>query len=491
MNTLNLIWQTSDGDQTNFELDYITNIVFKNFQQNKFFDNGKLETVLDNSVIIYSNNSNEISKEFDDYLDKFVKNKYSFYLLHLSNENLNHNYEYYKKANYVLRCYFDKNITSDNVINIPLGVKSGFLSKNSDTANNEKKYDFAFIGQIKSDRNNLLENIQNYNSFIHTTNQWNCPTSLTQKECSEVYSKTKYVPCPMGWTNPDSFRIMEVLESGSIPVIKRYNNLDYFKNVWGYTPVPIVDDWSELHHLAKIDDKEYNVMLDTILNWYQNFKTLLSNKIENIIVNSKNKIIKSLIHFITPLYRYNNLKIIYSTIINQIDNFSWHLIEGSNKIGEESIDSILSDSRVFYYKINTNFIWGHEQRNFFIKNTICNNNDWCYFLDDDNIVTQDLIETISSEKNSEYDVILFSQKKGLTEKIRLYGEPGCLKLGLCDIGSFAIRYKLLKNYTIPYENQRNADGHYAEHLSRIVPHNNIKYCLNKFTRYNSLSLEIS
>jgi hypothetical protein len=35
-----------------------------------------------------------------------------------------------------------------------------------------------------------------------------------------------------------------------------------------------------------------------------------------------------MIHFITPLYRYNNIKIIYSTIKNQVDDFNWHLIEG-------------------------------------------------------------------------------------------------------------------------------------------------------------------
>jgi hypothetical protein len=80
------------------------------------------------------------------------------------------------------------------------------------------------------------------------------------------------------------------------------------------------------------------------------------------------------------------------------------------------------DNRVKFYKIDTSHIWGHEQRNYFITNIPVDDNDWCYFLDDDNVVTWDLISTYNEEKNSDVDLVLFSQKAGLTEKIRLYGD---------------------------------------------------------------------
>lgn len=195
-----------------------------------------------------------------------------------------------------------------------------------------------------------------------------------------------------------------------------------------------------------------------------------------------------MIHFITPLYRYNNIKIIYSTIINQVSDFKWHLIEGDNHIGEESLDFLNQDSRVIRYKIKTYHIWGHEQRNYFITDIEGENNDWCYFLDDDNVVTNDLIETINQENNS--DIILFSQKKGLTEQTRLLGFEGHLKLGLSDIGSFAIKYETIKKTFIYSVEQRNSDGHYSEQIAGL--HNiKIKYRPDKFTRYNSLSLDIT
>jgi len=198
-----------------------------------------------------------------------------------------------------------------------------------------------------------------------------------------------------------------------------------------------------------------------------------------------------MIHFITPLYRFNNLKIIYSTIKNQVDDFNWHLIEGSNKIGDDDIGFLEDDERVKFYKIETSQIWGHEQRNFFITDIKCEDEDWCYFLDDDNIITWDLISEYKQEKNSEIDFILFSQKCGLTEKIRLYGNnEDRLNLGLCDIASFMMRYRMIKKTFIHNISYRNADGHYALDIRRLKNEHKFKYCPDKFVRYNSLSLDI-
>jgi len=197
-----------------------------------------------------------------------------------------------------------------------------------------------------------------------------------------------------------------------------------------------------------------------------------------------------MIHFVTPLYRYNNMKIVYSTIKNQIEDFTWHLIEGSNKIGEESIEFLFEDKRIMYYKIPTYYPWGHEQRNHFITSINCKDEDWCYFLDDDNVVTWDLINTYNEEKNTNIDLVLFSQKQGLTEKDRLWGYDDRLKLGTCDIGSFLIRYNLIKKILIPYTKYRNADGHYAAQINEYRGEHNFKFYSDRYVRYNALSLEI-
>jgi len=281
MNPINLIWQTFNGDQTNFEFEYTTEILFKNFEQNRIFDDGKLTTVLNNSVIIYSNNSDRISDDFNNYLNKFVDLGFTFYLLHFSNENLNHNCDYYSKAKNVFRNYYDSNLTVENVLFIPLGFKSGFINKNKNLSK-IKEYEFAFIGQPKSDREELLSIIEQMdNVFIHKTNSWNCLTSLTQDMCISIYNKTKFVPCPMGWVHPDSFRLMECLESGSIPILKNYNNLDYFIKVWGESPIPVVNSWDEIGEYYNMKLDKYNELYDNIFEWYHKFKYELTLKVQN------------------------------------------------------------------------------------------------------------------------------------------------------------------------------------------------------------------
>ena len=198
-----------------------------------------------------------------------------------------------------------------------------------------------------------------------------------------------------------------------------------------------------------------------------------------------------MIHFITPVFRLNNLKIVYSTIFNQTNNFNWHLIIGSNTVGCDDFSLLKSDNRVKFYNIHTNHVWGHEQRNYFINNIVVNDDDWCYFLDDDNVVTYDLISECEHESNSDIDLILFSQKKGLTEQIRLYGLPDNLKFGACDIGSFVVRYRILKQtHNLPVQN-RNSDGNYCDHLNVFKTDSNFKFLHEKFVRYNALSMEIT
>jgi len=281
MKEINLIWQTLQGDQTDFEYEYTTKILFEKFTQSKHFDYGSYSTVLNNSVIIYSNNNNCVDDNFLNYLKKFEEQKFDFYLLHFSNENLNHDTSYYSKAKHVFRNYFDKNILEKNVTFIPLGIKSGFLNHHKSVETVGKKFDFSFIGQPKSDRYELLSVLEKLEkNFIHKTNNWNCSTSLSQEECKSIYRETKFVPCPMGWVHPDSFRIMESLESGSIPVIKKYDGLNFTEFTFGKNPLPVIDDWNSLNDLLKLD---YESLYTLVHSWYQNFIESLKDKIYKTI----------------------------------------------------------------------------------------------------------------------------------------------------------------------------------------------------------------
>jgi hypothetical protein len=194
-----------------------------------------------------------------------------------------------------------------------------------------------------------------------------------------------------------------------------------------------------------------------------------------------------MINIITPLYRYDNVPLLYDNITSLTNDFKWHLIEGSNKVGSYDISEILKDNRVKYYKIETRFVWGHEQRNYFVTDIKANDNEWCYFLDDDNFLTEDLVSELGDDKS---DFILFSQKAGLTEQIRLWGSPGRIGLGLNDIGNFLIKYNFLKHHPIYHLSERNGDGHFGDDIKQYIDQYKFKFLEDKFTRYNCLSKEI-
>ncbi len=295
---LNLIWQTKKGGQTDFEFEYTTEVLFKNYKSDYYFDHGSFETIKDNSVIIYSNDCKHAPPEFIHYLNKFVKRGFRFYLLHYSNENLGHDCWYYSKANYVFRNYFDPQIKMDNVCFIPLGFKTGYFNKrNTLNVCTDKTIDISFIGQAKSDRFEMITEINKINSYyFHKTNGWNCNTALTQDECIEIYKKTKYVTCPMGNVHQDSFRLCESLEWGCVPIVKTFEGKDYFQNIFGNHPFKVVNDWREIADIIK--NENYCQSRELVFEWYSNFKIVLQLRIQNIIDTGG----------IKSLYKANTLK---------------------------------------------------------------------------------------------------------------------------------------------------------------------------------------
>lgn len=281
---LNLIWQTKKGIETEFEFEHITEVLFKDFDTNYIFDEGSLSTVMNNAVIIYSNDTKNVSPKFLNYLDKFIDQNFNLYLVHLSNENLNHNCWYYGKANYVFRNYYSPLIENPNVLFIPLGFKSGFLRRNELLNDcNDRNFGAVFIGQPKGERFELVQEIKKLkNYYLHETKVFNCVTNLSQVECIEIYQHTRFVPCPAGNINPDTFRVCESLEWGCIPIVKLVDGKDYFRNIFGDHPFRIVSDWSEIGAVVK-QQSDFCTDSAFVQAWYSDFKQSLRVSIKDII----------------------------------------------------------------------------------------------------------------------------------------------------------------------------------------------------------------
>ena len=68
-------------------------------------------------------------------------------------------------------------------------------------------------------------------------------------------------------------------------IIKKYNNTDYFENIFGKHPIPIINDWSELYDLYDSIVPNLNHKIELINDWYFNFKETVRIKIFNLLNN--------------------------------------------------------------------------------------------------------------------------------------------------------------------------------------------------------------
>jgi hypothetical protein len=92
-----------------------------------------------------------------------------------------------------------------------------------------------------------------------------------------------------------------------------------------------------------------------------------------------------MLHIITPLYRFENLELIYNSILMN-DDITWH-ISKSNEREDISLDFINKDKRIKIYNTNYKDIQVGKKRDFALKNI---KNGYFCFLDDDTLFHENM-----------------------------------------------------------------------------------------------------
>jgi hypothetical protein len=281
---MKIIWQTRPGPETDFEYQYIRRLVLDKIEAREVFDEAHYQEQGDSDIIIYSCNDKSIPQAFRHYLER-AKN---FVLIHLSLERLLHNADYYALARLVFRPYFDPRLRDQNVYFLPLGFQSGFLSSDDHAPPEQRKYVWCFAGQLKSHRRRMINKLQNIQPhYLHITKQWADPLAMSAADMQRIYQQTLFVPCPFGNRNPDSYRIMEALENGCIPVVLTFFGEDYFRFVFGDHPFIVAKNWSDASRQISAllsNPSALSQRHAKLIQWYKNFKTDLADDIHHLIV---------------------------------------------------------------------------------------------------------------------------------------------------------------------------------------------------------------
>ncbi len=236
-----LVWQVDR--RTIWEEDWLMELM--RGVELEVVDDGRYEKLIDRSIIVISKADAQAQAA---YFERLKELGYKFGIIHLSDETYSDSTGFYKDASFVFRNYWDPRFAQmKNVHCFALGYKSGFRHEKAEQKLPAagRKYTWSFAGQInnKPTRRMMLGAmyvIPNY--YIHETFSFGDAKALTSVDYENLLLDSVFIPAPMGWTNPDSFRVWEALESGCIPIVEK-GGFDYFAQFLGSHPMITLDSW--------------------------------------------------------------------------------------------------------------------------------------------------------------------------------------------------------------------------------------------------------
>ena len=279
---IKLLWNTSRHQKDSFELTWgkyhednskdwiyflLQDIDCKTIDSEEEIDKGDTVIIVDSGI--------HFKEHFYIKLNTLAKR---FFLFHVNDEHLDkRSAPIYSYCDYVWRtCCSPKYFLSNKVKCIPPGYKSGFKQKFD--LNKKRHYKWCFFGtQHKSSRHDMnfqLEKIKP--NFVNRIDKFaDKKKSANVEEMEKVYFNTNFAPCPAGFFHPESYRIYEALQCGTIPIVESVYN--YFDNIYPNNPLIKINKWKEAKEIIDNwgDDQILNKRKECI-NWWNQY--LLDHK---------------------------------------------------------------------------------------------------------------------------------------------------------------------------------------------------------------------
>jgi hypothetical protein len=142
-----------------------------------------------------------------------------------------------------------------NIFQVPLGYVNNYLSGKSSSELvlkniTERNYDISFVGELKSNRSEMLKAFEcEPCAYIRTVqNTWdvnNLP--ISPPDLFGIYSNSKFVLCGRGNFTLDSFRIYEAIAAGAIPIVVG-DHEECIRTFWyggDVPPILFADTWTD------------------------------------------------------------------------------------------------------------------------------------------------------------------------------------------------------------------------------------------------------
>ena len=282
-----------------WEYDYITEDLLPKCSKNiKFASYSNLNTFNQNcDVFVYSCRDPQnyhwgFMPSYDQVLEAVEKLKPKI-IIQVSDEfehedNSAHN----NLANYCelfLRNYHHSNYSYlDNTLHIPLGHKNDFdISNKKIIPVLEREYNWCFVGQKKSDREDLVNSfsfIPDHYCLVHDGNE---NQKIDGNQIVDYYLNSIFVPCSRGWTTLNTMRIYEASMCGAIPVIvgtKEEIDIDF--KCEDSPPFIFSDTWESATSTCKSLLEHPDILIEKqkqILKWWNTRMDEIKIKISEVL----------------------------------------------------------------------------------------------------------------------------------------------------------------------------------------------------------------
>jgi hypothetical protein len=243
MSKIQLIYDNS----ASWEKDYIGEL-FSNINYDIVYldDLNLINDNMTNNILVFSSNT----YSFKSILNIVLRIK-PFIIVHLSDEWGNRpEYTYLAQHTKLLlhQHHFDHYPYGyfNNIYQIPLGYMTNMFNKKYGLDYNkktllERKYIWSFIGNIKQDRQEII------NKFSNKFDKKFIGNNMSPSEMADIYNDTIFVPNGKGNIVIDCFRIYEAILTGCIPIIvcdkKEFNERFYYNN--DYPPFIYEETWTD------------------------------------------------------------------------------------------------------------------------------------------------------------------------------------------------------------------------------------------------------
>jgi hypothetical protein len=211
-----------------------------------------------------------------------------FILFHLNDEAYLQDTSIYEDATIVYRQYYHPKYDGNAKIKtLPLGYKYDFkrqpfaaLKKPS-----ERAFAWSFMGQVtKSDRPLMIKGLKNLKvpHYFHHNNYFMSSDALTTEFYQATLLETKIAPAPLGFVNPDSYRLWESLECGCIPTVRDPQDT-YFRRAYGNVPFLVISSWADLKALKELlkNPEALDAKAKECYHWWKALEENLKQSLHN------------------------------------------------------------------------------------------------------------------------------------------------------------------------------------------------------------------